>query len=159
MEFDGDCSFDRCFAAVQLTRLGHRKHDHASRAGSFRLRVARPQGLVDFHGGSSSEHVAALAPGARLVKAMNTLFMSNVATGAREGRFSSSLFFSSDDHAAKSIVADLFESVGFAPIGLGSLATDGRIQAVDGPIAGHDFFLLWPAPRALSVQSSDDRRD
>ena len=115
------------------------------------------QGLVDFHGGNSSEHVAALARGARVVKAMNTLFMGNFAAEAREGRFRRALFISGNDQGAKSIVADLFESFGFAPIDLGSLTTGGRIQAVGGPIAGHDFFLPWPAPRALSGQTSDNR--
>ncbi|WP_369406246.1 NADPH-dependent F420 reductase [Pollutimonas subterranea] len=52
------------------------------------------QGLVDFHGGSSSEHVAASAPGARIVKAMNTLFMCNFAAEAREGRFRRAAFVS-----------------------------------------------------------------
>ncbi|WP_117191455.1 NADPH-dependent F420 reductase [Rhizobium terrae] len=119
------------------------------------LRDGTPtQGLVDFHDGSSSEHVAALAPGARVVKAMNTLFMGNFAAEARDGRFRRAVLVSGDDHDAKSTVADLFESFGFAPIDLGSLKVGGRIQAVGGPIAGHDFFLPWPAPRAfpLSVE-------
>jgi hypothetical protein len=56
------------------------------------------------------------------------------------------LFISGDDPGAQNLVADLFESFGFAPILLGTLAQGGRIQAVGGPIAGHDFFLPWPAP-------------
>ncbi|MGJ7512320.1 NADPH-dependent F420 reductase [Variovorax sp. GT1P44] len=55
------------------------------------FRTGNPaDGLADFQGGSSSELVATLAPGARVVKALNTML-----------------------------------------------------------IAGHDFFLPWPAPRSF----------
>lgn len=106
-------------------------------------------GLVDFHGGSSSEQVASLAPGARVVKAMNSVFMDRFETGPIRGRFRRAVFVSGDDKHARHAVADLFESFGFAPVDLGTLKTGGRTQAVGGPLAGHDFFLSWPAPRAF----------
>lgn len=106
-------------------------------------------GLVDFHGGSSSEHVASLAPGARVVKAMNASFMSHFAAEPTDGRFRRAMFISGDDHEANEAVADLFESFGFAPVDLGGLATGGRIQSVGAPISGHDFYLPWPAPRSF----------
>lgn len=49
-----------------------------------------------------------------------------------------------DDPAARNTVPDLFETFGFAPVDLGSLK-------VGGPVAGHDFFLHWPAPRSFPV--------
>ena len=113
------------------------------------------QGLVDFRGGSSSEHVASLAPGARVVKAMNALFMSNFDADPADGKFRRALFLSGDDQAAKSTVADLFENFGFAPVDLGSLKTGGHIQGVGAPIAGHDFYLPWPAPRSFPAFGGD----
>lgn len=110
-------------------------------------------GLADFQGGSSSQYVASLAPGARVVKAMNTLFMTNFAQNPVAENMRRVLFISGDDPKAQNLVADLFESFGFAPILLGTLAQGGRIQAVGGPIAGHDFFLPWPAPRSFPLIS------
>ena len=106
-------------------------------------------GLVDFDGGSSSETVASLTPGARVIKAMNSLFMANFALEPVSNDFRRVVFVSGDDSAAKTEVADLFESFGFASIDLGTLRQGGRIQAVGAPLAGHDFFLPWPAPRSF----------
>ena len=107
------------------------------------------EGLVDFGDGSSSEHVASRARGARVVKAMNSLFMSHFAAEPGGDRYRRVMFVSGDDAAARNTVADLFESLGFAPVDLGSLKIGGRIQAVGKPIAGHDFFVPWPAPRTF----------
>jgi len=106
-------------------------------------------GLVDFRDGSSSERVAELAPGARVVKALNTIFMTNFAKPPISGTLRRVAFLSGDDRSAKTTVADLLESIGFAPVDLGSLQVGGRIQAVGAPVAGHDFFLPWPAPRSF----------
>jgi len=114
-------------------------------------------GLVDFQGGSSSELVAALAPGARVVKAMNTLFMRNFAADPTSGKLRRAAFVSGDDRPAKDTVADLLESFGFAPVDLGTLRSGGRIQAVGAPIAGHDFFLPWPAPRSFPAFNGEKR--
>lgn len=78
-------------------------------------------GLVDFGAGSSSEHVATLAPGGRVVKAMNSLFMTNFAAEPVDGKYRRVAFVSGDDAAARATIADLFESFGFAPVDLGSL--------------------------------------
>nr|WP_181726117.1 NAD(P)-binding domain-containing protein [Polaromonas sp.]QJS06450.1 NADP oxidoreductase [Polaromonas sp.] len=104
-------------------------------------------GLLDFGDGSSSETVAVLAPGARVVKAVNSSFMTNFAKAPVHGDLRRALFVSGDDWAAKKVVADLFEAMGFAPVDLGSLKAGGRMQGVGATLAGHDFFLPWPAPR------------
>jgi predicted dinucleotide-binding enzyme len=52
------------------------------------------------------------------------------------------LFVSGDDGAAKSEVAELFETAGFTPIDLGGLATGGRLQARGGPFAGRNLVQL-----------------
>jgi len=99
--------------------------------------------LDDLGGRISSEIVADLAPGARLVKAFNTMFASKLAqgpkplTGARRV-----LFVSGDDEAAKITVISLIESFGFATIDLGDLKVGGRMQqAKTAPLAGPDFLL------------------
>lgn len=106
-------------------------------------------GLVDFQGGSSSERVAALASGARVVKALNAMFMTNFAKPPVSGGLRRVAFLSGDDRTAKETVADLLQSFGFAPIDLGSLRDGGRIQAVGAPVAGHDFYVPWPAQRSF----------
>jgi len=91
----------------------------------------------------SSEIVAALAPGARLVKAFNTMFASKLAEGPspRAGT-RRVLFVSGDDEAAKTTVKSLIESFGFATFDLGSLQVGGRMQqAKTAPLAGPDFLL------------------
>jgi 8-hydroxy-5-deazaflavin:NADPH oxidoreductase len=114
------------------------------------FRTGNPaDGLVDFQDSSSSERVAALAPGARVVKALNTIFMSNFAKLPMVGTLRRVALLSGDDQDAKATVADLLESFGFAPVDLGTLRVGGRIQAVGATIAGHDFFLPWPAPRSF----------
>ncbi|PLZ01936.1 NADP oxidoreductase [Burkholderia sp. WAC0059] len=113
------------------------------------------RGLVDFGAGSSSERVAELAAGARVVKALNTMFMTNFAKPPVSGALRRAAFISGDDRDAKDTVADLLERFGFAPVDLGSLRAGGRIQAVGGPIAGHDFFVPWPAPRAFPAFNGD----
>lgn len=107
------------------------------------------KGIVDFGYGSSTEYVASLARGARVVKAMNSVFMGNFTAGQPDVRYRRVMFISGDDVDARGTVADLFEGFGFAPIDLGSLKVGGRIQGVGGPIAGHDFFVPWPAARSF----------
>jgi len=103
--------------------------------------------LVDVGDDSTSEIVARLAPGARVVKAMNSSFMVNFKKEPVSGNFRRAVLVSSDHRAAAHEVADLFESFGFAPVYLGSLHKGGRMQAVGATLAGHDFHLPWPAPR------------
>jgi 8-hydroxy-5-deazaflavin:NADPH oxidoreductase len=91
----------------------------------------------------SSEIVAELAPGARLVKAFNTIYASKLAEGPspRAGT-RRVVFVSGDDEPAKMTVTKLIASFGFAPLDLGSLKVGGRMQqAKTAPLAGPDFLL------------------
>ena len=117
------------------------------------------EGAIDFEGDSSSEIVARLAPGARVVKAMNSLFMENFKEDPVSGNFRRAVFVSSDDRSAANDVADLFESFGFAPVLLGSLRKGGRMQAVRATLAGHDLHLPWPAPRAFPAFNGEPPQD
>ena len=94
-----------------------------------------PLTLGDISGRTSSEIVADLAPGAKVVKAFNSVPMSWISD------FSSSkpntvLFVSGDDEQAKNSVSGLIEQVGFTAVDLGSLAGGGRLQQLGGPLAG-----------------------
>jgi predicted dinucleotide-binding enzyme len=94
-----------------------------------------PLTVGDTSGRTSSEIVADLARGARVVKAFNTVAMTWIAdVSAAKPR--TVLFVSGDDPTAKTPVIDLIEQVGFAAIDLGSLATGGRLQQLGGPLAG-----------------------
>jgi 8-hydroxy-5-deazaflavin:NADPH oxidoreductase len=49
------------------------------------------------------------------------------------------IFISGDSAPAKKAIADLFDGAGFYPIGLGDLASGGRMQQFGGPLAGHNL--------------------
>jgi predicted dinucleotide-binding enzyme len=87
---------------------------------------------------STSQLVAALAPGARVVKALNNMTVPNldadpVVNGARR------VAFISDDDGAKKRVETLLEGFGYSVIDLGNLRDGGLIQQAGGPLAGRDF--------------------
>jgi 8-hydroxy-5-deazaflavin:NADPH oxidoreductase len=98
--------------------------------------------LADLGSRSSSEIVAELVEGARVVKAANTLGAELLGSDPHEAGGRRVLFLSGDDGAAKAVVADLFEGAGFLPIDLGDLATGGRMQQVGGPLAGVNLVRL-----------------
>jgi len=88
---------------------------------------------------STSQLVAALAPGARVVKALNNMTVPNleadpVVNGARRVAF-----ISADDDGAKKRVETLLEAFGYSVIDLGNLRDGGLIQQAGGPLAGRDF--------------------
>src|SRR5260221_5340530 len=77
---------------------------------------------------STSQLVAALAPGARVVKALNNMIVPNleadpVVNGARRGAF-----ISADNDGAKKLVETLLEGFGYSVIDLGNLRDGGLIQ-------------------------------
>jgi 8-hydroxy-5-deazaflavin:NADPH oxidoreductase len=88
---------------------------------------------------STSQLVAALAPGARLVKALNTMIVPNleadpVVNGARRV-----VFISADDDGAKKRVETLLAGLGYSVIDLGNLRDGGLIQQAGGPLAGRNL--------------------
>ena len=97
--------------------------------------------LADLGGRGASEIVADLAPGARLVKAFNSIRMVNFAAGPRRDDARRVVFVSGDDAVAKGTVKDLIASFGFAVIDLGSLKEGGRMQQAGGPLAGPDLLV------------------
>ena len=88
--------------------------------------------IAELGGRSSSEVVADLLPGARLVKSLNTLTPPVLAKDTREAGGQRVMWLSGDDADAKATVAGLLSRFGFAPIDLGALATGGRLQQFPG---------------------------
>ena len=83
-------------------------------------------------GRTSSEVVAALAPGARVVKAFNHLQAALLEANPQAGGGRRVLFLAGDDAAAKAEVAELAERLGFAGIDLGGLIDGGRLMQFPG---------------------------
>jgi predicted dinucleotide-binding enzyme len=99
---------------------------------------------ADLGGRTSSEIVADLVPGARLVKGANTLGANILGSDPHEAGGRRVIFLSSDEAAAKAMVVELFEAAGFFAIDLGDLVTGGRMQQVGGPLVAHNLVRLPP---------------
>jgi 8-hydroxy-5-deazaflavin:NADPH oxidoreductase len=88
-----------------------------------------PRGVEDLGDNTSSEMVSQQIPGARLVKAFNTMYFETLRTGGRpSGPDRLVLFIAGDDSEAKEIVGQLIEEIGFASVDTGFLHEGGRLQ-------------------------------
>jgi 8-hydroxy-5-deazaflavin:NADPH oxidoreductase len=96
----------------------------------------------DLDGRTSSQVLADRVPGARVVKAANTLGAAVLASDPHEGGGRRVIFLSGDDADAKSAVKALFEDAGFVAIDLGGLAGGGAMQQIGGPLAGVNLIRL-----------------
>lgn len=94
-----------------------------------------PNGPIDLGNTTSSEEILKQIPGARLVKAFNTLNFQILGTGSRPANQDRLvLFVAGDDTEAKEVVARLIEDIGFATVDTGFLHEGGRIQQPGSPI-------------------------
>jgi len=98
-----------------------------------------PDEVYDTGALTSSEVVAGLVPGARLVKAASHLSaellgQDPILSGGRRV-----IFVSGDNAPAKQAIIDLFNAAGFYPIDLGDLVSGGRMQQFGGPLAGRNL--------------------
>ena len=89
---------------------------------------------ADLGGKLSSEVVADTLPGARVVKAFNTLPAAVLAADPLEASGRRVVVLSGDDEDAKNEVASLIEQLGFAPLNLGSLKAAAPVQQFGGPL-------------------------
>jgi 8-hydroxy-5-deazaflavin:NADPH oxidoreductase len=96
----------------------------------------------DLNGRTSSELVADLVAGARVVKAANTLGAEVLGSDPQEAGGRRVIFISGDDAEAKAEVVALFQDAGFAAIDLGDLATGGAMQQIHHPLAGVNLIRL-----------------
>ncbi|MDH7459968.1 NADPH-dependent F420 reductase [Chitinophagaceae bacterium 26-R-25] len=91
--------------------------------------------VQDLGGKASSEVVASLLPGARIVKAFNTIFYRILAEDPMVAGGNRVLFVSGDDMPAKKEVMSIIASLGFAPIDLGNLSEGSKLQQAKGALA------------------------
>ena len=96
----------------------------------------------DLNGKTSSEVVAGLVRGARVVKAANTLGAAVLGSDPHEGGGQRVIFVSGDDGDAKAEVISLFEDAGFFAIDLGALVTGGAMQQLGAPLSGVNLIRL-----------------
>ncbi len=89
---------------------------------------------------STSQFVAALAPGARVVKAFNHMLVPNLEADPVVNGAKRVAFISADDDSAKKRVRSLLEECGYSVVDLGNLRDGGLVQQAGGPLAGRDFF-------------------
>jgi predicted dinucleotide-binding enzyme len=90
--------------------------------------------LMDLGGLGSAEVVASELPGARVVKAFNTLYYETLDSSARPKGSPERIVLplAGDDAEAKRTVSSFIDSVGYDPLDLGTLV-DGRKQEPGSP--------------------------
>lgn len=88
-------------------------------------------GLIELGASTSSEEIVRQLPGARVVKAFNTIYYRHLASRGRTDLEISErhpIFVAGDDEEAKAVVSRVITEIGFAPVDTGSLARGGRRQ-------------------------------
>ena len=90
---------------------------------------------------TGSESVARLAPGARVVKAFNTLPVATMIAPLQEDRLRRVLFVAGDDEDAVAIAQHLVSDIHLHPVYIGSLATGGRLMELGGALSGLELFI------------------
>src|SRR3954466_8309391 len=104
--------------------------------GAGRLGQANDFDPGDLNGSTSSQVLADLVAGARVVKAANTLGAAVLGADPHEAGGRRAICLSGGAADAKSEVAAWFENAGFSVIDLGGLRDGGAMQQVRGPLAG-----------------------
>jgi predicted dinucleotide-binding enzyme len=149
------------FGEVVLLAVPFRKPEALPRAETVRGKIvidamnpyAEGGGLIDLGDATSSEVVAERLPGARLVKAFNTLHYRLLQNDGRPGTDPQdrlAVFLAGDDPDAKDVVAALIEEIGFAPVDTGSLHEGGRRQGPESPL--YNVELKLPEAREALTQ-------
>ena len=105
-----------------------------SLAGVTRSRAA-------LNGRTSSEIVAEMAVGARLVKSISNMPMAWIQDFSTN-KPRTVIFTSGDDIEAKQLVIELVNSTGLVAIDLGALAIGGAMHEVGAPLSGLDLHFV-----------------
>src|ERR1700733_15253384 len=112
----------------------HLEPPDISLAGVTRSRAA-------LKGRTSSEIVAEMAVGARLVKSISNMPMVWIPDFSPQ-KPRTVIFTSGDDTEAKQLVIELINSVGFVAVVLGSLATGSAMHEVGAPLSGPELHFV-----------------
>ena len=103
-------------------------------AGKVVIDVTNPlsadgSGLATEPGTSAAENIAHLMPGARVVKAFNTMFASVQGNPSAHNQQLDALF-ATDDEMARDKVGQLVQSMGFRPVWVGPLSRARELEAM-----------------------------
>jgi 8-hydroxy-5-deazaflavin:NADPH oxidoreductase len=113
-----------------------------------------PEGVIEIGDRGSSEVVADLVPGARVVKAFNHAGIPLMAAAlGRAPATENAILIAGDDEQAKVTVADLIASIGGEAADTGGLADGGRLQGTTGPLSGHGRMFTPDEARALVAEA------
>ena len=111
------------------------------------------KGLTIGHSTSAAEEIQKLAPGARVVKAFNTIFAELLPTESREGR-KVQVFIAGDDETAKAKVSELVKAAEFEPIDSGTLYNSRFLEPMGEMNILLGKFLGWGTSGAPEYQKS-----
>ena len=109
-------------------------------------------GLTIGHSTWAAEEIQKLAPGAKLVKAFNTIFAELLPTESRKGR-KVQVFIAGDDEA-KAKVSDLVKAAEFEPIDSGTLYNSRFLEPMGEMNILLGFFLGWGTSGAPEYRNS-----
>jgi 8-hydroxy-5-deazaflavin:NADPH oxidoreductase len=131
---------DMVIVAVSWVRLADAMKDLGPWNGRILVDANNPVEIpslrpVDIGGRASSDVVAELAPGARVVKAFNHLDAQILDSDPQGDGGRRVAFVSGPDLEAKKAVADLIERVGFASVDLGGANEGRQVQFPGGALA------------------------
>ena len=93
-------------------------------------------------GTTSSELLAAHLPGARIVKAFNTIYFEHLAAQGETALAMDerrAIFVAGDDSQAKQVVFGLIEEIGFGAVDTGSLHDGGLRQQPGSPVYNREM--------------------
>jgi len=98
--------------------------------------------LIVGHTTSAAEELQARAPGARVVKAFNTIFSALLPSAARNGT-ALQVFLASDDADARKAVESVVRAMGFEPVDAGPLRNSRFLEPMGEMNIHFGFFLGW----------------
>ncbi|MDL1863587.1 NADPH-dependent F420 reductase, partial [Betaproteobacteria bacterium PRO7] len=105
-------------------------------------------GLTIGHTTSAAEEIAKAFPGARIVKAFNTVFAQVLAEGADFGKGQVvPVFVAGDNAQAKQTVSEIARSIGFDAIDAGPLKNARYLE----PLAGLNIYLGYGAGLGTNI--------
>jgi hypothetical protein len=111
------------------------------------------KGLTIGHSTSAAEEIQKLVPGAKVVKAFNTIFAELLPTESRVGR-KVQVFIAGDDETAKAKVSDLVMAAEFEPVDSGALYNSRFLEPMGEMNILLGFFLGWGPSGAPEYRKS-----
>jgi predicted dinucleotide-binding enzyme len=116
-------------------------------------RAPGPDGVIDIGDAVSSELVAEMVPGARLVKAFNATPIPMMIAALQSGDARNAIYIAADDALAKSTVATLISSIGGEAVDVGDLHSGGALIGTSGPLPG-TLEMLTPEDARERLQAA-----